>query len=145
MLFRSLVEPMAQVLGKLGSNHVLVVQAEDGMDEISICGPTHVAELKEGEVTTYTITPEQFGFSPASMDSLVADSAEGSLGIVHGLFTNDQGPARDIVALNAGAAIYVAGLADTLGAGVAKASEVIASGDAAVKLEQFVASTQQAG
>ncbi|MDP6290243.1 MAG: anthranilate phosphoribosyltransferase [Arenicellales bacterium] len=140
-----LVEPMAQVLGKLGSNHVLVVHAEDGMDEISICGPTHVAELKEGEVTTYTITPEQFGFSPASMDSLVADSAEGSLGIVHGLFTNDQGPARDIVALNAGAAIYVAGLADTLGAGVAKASEVIASGDAAVKLEQFVASTQQAG
>lgn len=140
-----LVEPMAQVLCKLGSNHVLVVNAEDGMDEISICSPTHVAELKEGEVTTYTITPEQFGLAPASMDSLAADSAEASLAIVHALFARQEGPARDIVALNAGAAIYVAGLANTLGDGVSIAGDVIASGEAAVKLKQFVASTRQAG
>ena len=133
-----LVEPLAEVLNKLGSNHVLVVHAEDGMDEISVGAPTRVAELKDGRVNTYTITPEQFGVERADIKQLVVSSAEESLAIINGVLENQPGAARDIVMLNAGAAIYAAGLADTLDAGIRKADTVIATGKAKEKLDALV-------
>lgn len=136
-----LVEPMARVLQKLGSDHVLVVHAEDGMDEISIAATTHVAELKEGEVSTYEISPEDFGMQRASLDQIRAEDASDSLAIIRTVFENQQGPARDIVCLNAGAAIYAAGVCDSLEAGVSKAAETIASGAAAETLNALVKKT----
>jgi anthranilate phosphoribosyltransferase len=133
-----LVEPLAEVLNKLGSNHVLVVNAEDGMDEISVGAPTHVAELKDGQVSTYTITPEQFGVERADINQLVVNSAAESLAIINGVLENQPGPARDIVMLNAGAAIYAAGLADSLDAGIRKADAEIATGKAKEKLDALV-------
>jgi len=133
-----LVEPLAEVLKALGSNHVLVVHSEDGMDEISIAAPTKVAELKNGEITTYTISPAQFGIETGKLEDLAVDGAEESLAIVKQVLDNTPGAARDIVVLNAGAAIYAADLADSLEAGVQKAQEVIASGAARVKLDELV-------
>ncbi len=134
-----LLESLAEVLKKLGSNHVLVVNAEDGMDEISVGAPTHVAELKNGQVSTYTITPEQFGVERADISQLVVSSAEESLAIISGVLENQPGPARDIVMLNAGAAIYAAGLADSLDAGIRKADTELATGKAKEKLDALVA------
>jgi anthranilate phosphoribosyltransferase len=136
---KELVEPMAQVLAKLGSNHVMVVHAEDGMDEISIGAPTLVAELKDGKVSTYTIQPEDFGLSRADVSTLAVGNADESLEVIKAVLENKPGPARDIVVLNAGAAIYVAGLADSLADGIKKADEVIASGAARAKLDALVA------
>ena len=133
-----LVEPLAEVLNKLGSNHVLVVHAEDGMDEISVGAATRVAELKDGQVSTYTITPEQFGVERADIQQLVVSSAAESLAIINGVLENQPGAARDIVMLNAGAAIYAAGLADSLDAGIRKADTVIATGKAKEKLDALV-------
>jgi len=124
------VEPLAQVLKQLGSQHVLVVHAEDGLDEISIAAPTRVAELRNGKITTYTVTPEDFGMQAASLDAIAVENAAQSLAMIGAVFDDQPGPARDIVCLNAGAAIYAAGLTDSLNEGVARASEVIASGRA---------------
>jgi anthranilate phosphoribosyltransferase len=135
------VEPLAHVLKQLGSDHVLVVHADDGLDEISIGSVTRVAELKDGEVTTYAIQPEDFGMQRADLSVLKAGDAEDSLRIIKSVLANEEGPARDIVCLNAGAAIYAAGLTGSLAEGVARAAEVIASGDAAAKLEQLVTAT----
>jgi len=133
-----LVEPLAQVLNKLGSNHVLVVHSEDGMDEISIGAPTNIAELVNGKIKTYSITPEQFGLSRTDISELAVDGAEESLRIINSVLANQPGGARDIVMLNAGAAIYAADLVDSLEAGIQKADEVIASGAAKEKLAALV-------
>lgn len=135
---KELVEPLAHVLANLGSNHVLVVHSEDGMDEISIGAPTFVAELKDGAVTTYTIRPEDFGLATADLASLKVEDAAQSLAVVKSVLENQVGPARDIVQLNAGAALYAAGLADSLAAGIGKAGEVLASGAALAKLDALV-------
>ncbi len=135
-------EPLAHVFKKLGSEHVLVVSAEDGLDEISIADVTHIAELKNGDVSCYTITPEQFGLSRASLENIAINNAQNSLIILKNVLNNQKSAARDIVLLNAGAAIYAADLAKTLAAGIAKAEEVIANGDAAEKFEHFIAYTQ---
>lgn len=124
------VEPLANVLKQLGSEHVLVVHAEDGLDEISIAAPTYVAELKDGKVSTYTVTPEELGMQRASLDGIAVEGAADSLAMLQSVFDNQAGPARDIVCLNAGAAIYAAGLAETLKQGVERAAEVITSGAA---------------
>jgi len=124
------LEPLAQVLGKLGSHHVLVVHADDGLDEISIGSATQVAELKDGKVRCYRIEPSQFGLQTANITDLAVNDAQESLALINRVFDDNPGPPRDIVALNAGAAIYVAGLADSLAEGVNKALEVIASGSA---------------
>ena len=137
------IEPLAQVLKKMGSQHVLVVNAEDGLDEISIASATFVAELKDGQVTTYTITPEQFGFNRASLAELAVDNAETSLVMVKSVLDNKDGAAKDIVLLNAGAAIYAANLTDTLAAGIEKAHQVIASGEAKAKLNALIAYSQK--
>lgn len=135
------VEPLAKVLQQLGSEHVLVVNAEDGLDEISIGAPTLVAELKDGVINSYTIQPEDFGMSRADISSIRAADAQDSLRIINDVFANTEGPAKDIVCLNAGAAIYVAGLTDSLDAGVSRAVEVVSSGEAAKKLKQLVDKT----
>lgn len=138
---KDLVEPLAHVLKRLGSEHVLVVNAEDGMDEISIAAPTFVAELNAGEVKTYTIQPEDFGMSRADLEQIRAKDSAHSLDIIKNVFNNTDGPAKDIVCLNAGAAIYAAGLASSLVEGVNKAQDVIASGSVAEKLEQLITKT----
>jgi anthranilate phosphoribosyltransferase len=134
----ALVEPLAEVLNKLGSNHVMVVHSEDGMDEISIGAATNVSELKDGKVTSYKITPEQFGFSKTNISELAVSGAEESLAVIKKVLDNEAGPAKDIVVFNSGAAIYVAGLANSLEAGIEKAKEVIASGAAKAKLEELI-------
>jgi anthranilate phosphoribosyltransferase len=131
--------PVAEVLKKLGSRHVLVVHADDGLDEISIAAPTDVAELKNGEICTYRLTPEQFGLERGSLASLAVDSALASLEIINGVLNNQPGPALDIVVLNAGAAIYAADLCDTLQDGVKEALRVIENGSAKMKFEALIA------
>jgi anthranilate phosphoribosyltransferase len=133
------LEPLAQVLRLLGSRHVMVVHAEDGLDEISIGSPTRVAELRDGEVTTRIIAPEAFGLERTPLDAVRVNSAEESLALIRGVFEGRPGPARDITLLNAGAAIYVTGLADTLEAGVQRAAQVIDNGGAAAKMDELVA------
>jgi len=136
------VEPLARVLAKLGSRHVMVVHAEDGLDELSVGSPTQVAELRDGEVTCYSVEPAQFGLDTTSSSQLtVADAAE-SLALVRRVLAGEPGPGRDIVALNAGAALYVAGLAVTHAAGVEQAVAVLESGAAGEKLEALAAFTR---
>jgi anthranilate phosphoribosyltransferase len=137
------VEPLAQVLKKLGSQHVLVVHAADGLDEISIGADTYVAELKEGKVLTYSITPEEFGLQRASLTELAADSAKDSLMMIKSVLSNQPGAPLDIVLLNAGAAIYAANLSDTLSAGIQRARDAIASGKALAKLDALIQTSKK--
>ena len=132
------VEPLAQVLKQLGSEHVLVVHAEDGLDEISIAAPTRVAELKGGDISVYTVTPEDFGLQRADLSDIAVENAQQSLAMIKAVFADQPGPARDIVRLNAGAAIYAAGLTPSLADGVVLASEVIQSGKARQTHESLV-------
>lgn len=141
---RELVGLQARVLQALGSRHVMVVHGSDGLDEITITGDTDVAELRDGRVTEYRVNPAQFGLAVSSIDGIRVDSVEGAKAMLLGVLDNRAGAARDIVALNAGAAIYVSGLAPSLDAGVRRAIELIASGAAKSKLAQLVAFTQQA-
>lgn len=139
---QELVEPLAQVLAKLGSKHVMVVHAADGLDEITNSGETFVAELEDGKIATYTLTPEQFGMDRKDLSTIKVDDAAQSLAMINSVFNNEDSAAKDIVVLNAGAAIYVAGLTDNLQAGINKAKEVIASGGAKQKLGALVSLTQ---
>jgi anthranilate phosphoribosyltransferase len=137
------LEPMAQVLGKLGSTHVLVVHAEDGLDEISIGAPTRVAEWRNGDLHRYTVTPEGLGMQRADIRALVVDGPEQSLAMMRRVLANEPGPARDIVALNAGAAIYAADLVPSLEAGVERAREVLADGSAGACLDALIELTKR--
>lgn len=132
------LEPFAQVLQRLGSRHVLVVHGEDGVDEISIGAATQIVELKDERIERMTVTPEQFGFKSTDIAALAVNDAQHSLRLLHAVLADTPGPARDIVCLNAGAAIYAAGLAENFAAGVAKARELIASGAAQRKLDALV-------
>jgi len=132
------VQPIAEVLKQLGSQHALVVHSQDGMDEISIAAPTEVAELKDGAIRCYQIAPEDFGFARGDLTALKVADAHESLAIIRDLLDGKPGPARDIVVLNAGAAIYAADLVDTLAAGMTKAATVIDSGAAREKLAALV-------
>ncbi len=136
------LRPIAEVLKKLGSDHVLIVNAEDGLDEISIAADTHIAELRHGEIKEYTINPEQFGLSRNALTDLAVDGAQQSLQIVNSVLNNQPGPARDIVLLNAGAAIYAANICDSLSQGIDKAIQVLADGSAALKLKQLIELSQ---
>ena len=137
------LEPLALVLARLGSKHVLIVHADDGMDEISISSPTQIAEWHNERLSRYTITPEQFGMVRADLSELAVESAEQSLAMINDILAGKPGPAHDIVALNAGAAIYAAGLTDTLEVGINEALTILGEGRAAQKLEQLVTLTQQ--
>ena len=138
-----LVGILARVLQRLGSRHVMVVHGMEGLDEISLSGDTLVSELKNDEVRESTINPKQFGLSTSSLSEIqVSDSSE-SKDMMLAALSNQPGPPRDILALNAGAAIYVAGLAQSHQTGVQKALEVLATGAAKTKLDEFVAFTQK--
>jgi anthranilate phosphoribosyltransferase len=140
-----LVGIQVRVMQRLGAERVLVVYGKDGLDEISLGAATLVGELKDGEVREYEVHPEDFGLQMMSVRNLRVGSAEESKSVMLGALENRAGPAREIVCLNAGAALYVANAADSIGDGIAKAREAIASGAARAKLEQFVECTQRLG
>jgi anthranilate phosphoribosyltransferase len=140
----ALCQPLAEALGALGSEHALVVHSEDGLDEISIAGPTRVAELKDGEIHGYSVQPRDFGLPTSSLETLRVDSAVESLAMIRQVLAGEPGPARDIVALNAGAAIYAANLVEDLGSGVTRAQTLLDDGSAARVLERLVRFTREA-
>jgi anthranilate phosphoribosyltransferase len=131
----SLTETMAEVLHKLGSEHVLVVHGEDGMDEISISSETRISELKNKSITTYSIQPTDFGLNLADLKTIQVENFDASKAMMINVLEGHQGPHRDITLLNAGAAIYVSGLASTIKEGIEKAKSVIDQGLALKKLE----------
>jgi len=136
-------EPFVQVLKRLGSRHVMVVYAEDGLDEISVGAATQVVELQNGKVSTYRIEPKDFDYKKQKIDDLQVDSPEQSLQMINSAFANKSGAAKDAVCLNAGAAIYVAGISNDLGSGVQTAERAIAEGTAAAKLSALVNLTRR--
>lgn len=143
---QTLCRPLAEVLGRLGSKHVLVVHAQDGLDEVSLASETFVAELKEGAVTEYTVKPEDFDISTQSLDGLSVNSAAESLSLIKdalGKQETDQGKkAADMIALNAGAAIYASNLASSFAEGVSMAEDAISTGLALEKMNDLAAFTR---
>ena len=139
---RAWLKPLAETLRQLGARHVLIVHAEDGMDEISIAGRTWISELKEGRLEHYSVTPEEFGIKPQDTGPLAVKDAAESLALLRAVLDNRRGAARDIVCLNAGAAIYAAGRADSIHDGVTRAAELIDSGAARQKLQQLIVHSQ---
>lgn len=135
------VEPLADVLAQLHLKHALVVCSEDGLDEISIAAPTLVCDMKDGQRTTFTITPEQFGFVRAGRESLRGGDAAENAEILKAVLGGERGPKRDVVAMNAGAALYAADRAASIEEGVLRAVEVLDSGAALEKMNQFVRAT----
>ena len=137
-----LTRTMAMAMRELGAQHVLVVHSDDGMDEISIAAPTQVCELKDGELTEYVLTPEQFGIERAPLSALQVGNPEESKAMLLSALNNQAGAARDIVILNAGVALYTAQHVDNIDAGITLAREVIASGAARAKVDEFARFTQ---
>jgi anthranilate phosphoribosyltransferase len=138
-----LVGIQVRVLQRLGSKHVMIVYGLEGLDEISISGETMVGELNNGEISEYTIHPQQFGIELYDRRAIQVNTVEESRQMILAVLENQPGPALNIVLLNAGAAIYVAGVADSLQAGIDRARRVIAKGDARRKLDDFIALTQR--
>ena len=143
---RALCRPVAQVLQRLGSEHVLVVHSEDGLDEISLAADTHVSELKDGVVSEYTLEPEQLGFERQGMQDLVVDGVEQSLLLITSALAGEKDfrsqRAANMIALNAGAALYVAGVAASIADGVNTANGILANGAGLEKLQQLAAMTR---
>ena len=136
------VEPMAKVLRELGSEHVMVVHAEDGLDEISIAAPTQVSELHDGQIRSYMIVPEELGVAQQSLDSLRVDSPQASAEMINRIFQGEAGPGADMVALNAAAALYVCGISASLPQGLQLARKVLLNGGAASKVAQLATITE---
>ncbi|WP_027709770.1 anthranilate phosphoribosyltransferase [Zooshikella ganghwensis] len=145
---RQWVKPVATVLQRLGSEHVMVVHAEDGLDEVSIAADTWVAELKNGEIHEYRLSPEQFSIKRQSLSGLKVDSAENSIELIRDALgkqtTENSAKAADMIAINAGAAIYVTGLASNIEQGVAMAQDAVASGLAKEKISELASFTRYA-
>lgn len=139
---RGAVLKLAQVMKNLGSEHVLIVNADEGLDEISIAGSTRIAELKDGEIREYDIRPEDFGLQSRAIAPLLIDSAEQSLALVKQGLTDCDSLASDMIALNAGAAIYAANLCSTLAQGVDMARDVLGTGIAWEKMQDFIIFSQ---
>ena len=141
---QSLVEPLAQVMANLGVNRGMVVYGQDSLDEISMCAPTSVCEIRDGKFTSYEITPEQFGYERCEKGALTggtpAENAEITKAILKG---EEKGPKRQAVCLNAGAALYIAGKAASIEEGVKLAESLIDSGAALKKLEEFIEETNK--
>jgi anthranilate phosphoribosyltransferase len=138
-----LVGIQVRALQRLGAEHAVVVYGRDGMDEVSLGAATMVGEFKDGEIREYEIHPEDFGLTMASNRALKVGTPAESLALVRSVLDNEPGPARDIVVLNAGVALYAANVASTMADGVARAREVVASGKAAAKMTQFVQTAQR--
>ncbi|MFW5982743.1 MAG: anthranilate phosphoribosyltransferase [Candidatus Brocadiia bacterium] len=134
-----LVEPIARVLSNLGAERAMVVHSNDGMDELSVCDSSHVAELDSGNINCHTISPEAYGFERGQLQDLMVDSPEESAQLIEGIISGRQGPQRDMVVLNAGAAIYVGGQAQDLSGGINRAANAIDSGAARDTLQQLKA------
>lgn len=134
---------LAQVLLRLGSRHAMIVHGSDGLDEITLSGPTKIAELNAGEVREYSVQPEDFGLERTAITSLQVNSTEDAQAMLLSVLDNHPGPARDIVLLNAGAAIYVAGKADSWARGVETARDMLASGAAKQKMQALVEFSNQ--
>ena len=134
-----LVGIQVRALQRLGAEHAVVVYGRDGMDEISLGAATLVGELKDGQITEYEIHPEDFGLTMASNRALKVDTPEQSMAMLRGVLDNEPGAARDIVLINAGAALYAANVASSIADGLARALVAIESGAAKAKLAQFVA------
>ena len=140
----SLVVPLAHVLSNLGVNKAMVVYGQDKLDEISISAPTSVCEIKDGEFTTYEITPEQFGYTRAPKEEINGGTPQENAAITRAILDGtEKGAKRQAVCLNAGASLYIAGKADTLEAGVKLAESLIDSGAALAKLEEFIKATNE--
>ena len=137
-----LVEKLALVLQSLGCHHALVVHGEDGLDEITVTGETQVCELKDGRIKSYSISPEDFGLSRASLDSLKGGSADENAALLRRILAGATGPQRDVVLMNAAAVLLAGEKARTLHQGVSLAKEVIDSGQALTKLEQLIEFSQ---
>ena len=138
-----LVGIQVRALQRLGAEHAVVVYGRDGMDEVSLGAATLVGEFHNGEIREYEVHPEDFGLTMASNRTLKVSTPAESLALVRSVLGNENGPARDIVVLNAGVALYAANLATTMAEGIAMAREAVASGKAAAKMNQFVAATQR--
>jgi anthranilate phosphoribosyltransferase len=138
-----LVGIQVRALQRLGAEHAVVVYGRDGMDEVSLGAATMVGEYKDGGIREYEIHPEDFGLTMASNRALKVDSAEGSKALLRSVLDDEPGPARDIVLLNAGVALYAANVSPTMAEGVALAREAIASGKALAKMHQFVARSKE--
>lgn len=138
---RALVRPFANVLKRLGSKNVMIVHAEDGLDEISIASRTLVAELKDGNISEWEVDPTIYDMDHVSLEALAVDSAQESLNLIRAAFAGVDGPVRDIICLNAGASIYVSGLADTYAEGVDQAKMMLSQGHAQAKLNEFIEKT----
>ena len=138
---KELCRPLAEVLGRLGSEHVIIVHSDDGLDEFSIASVNHVAELRGGAVTEYTMSAADFGLEVANLEGLSVSTAEESLGLINEALSGGDSEAGEkaaaIIALNAGAAIYVSGIAESFKEGVALAEDAIASGLAKEKLKEL--------
>ncbi|MBJ6136685.1 anthranilate phosphoribosyltransferase [Marinobacter litoralis] len=138
---KALCRPMAEVMQRLGAEHIMVVHSKDGLDEISLATETYVAELKDGAITEYSITPEDLGIKSQTLVGLTVDSSEESLKLIRAAFGRQHDEttekARDMIALNAGAAIYIAGLANTPQMGVEMALDAMGSGLAAGKMSEL--------
>jgi anthranilate phosphoribosyltransferase len=133
-----LVRPIAEVLLRLGADHALVVHSEDGMDEISLSARTHVSEVRGGSITSYDLSPEVLGLAAVRPEDLEADTVRRSAEVIRSVLAGARGPRRDVVLANAGAAVYVAGLAADIHEGLKRAAESIDSGAAAGVLESLV-------
>jgi anthranilate phosphoribosyltransferase len=139
---RDWVRKIAAVLRRLGTRRALVVHAQDGLDEISIGAPTDIAELRNGEITHYVFDPSTLGIAPSSLSLLRVTNAAESLALIRRVYDGEPGPARDIVALNAGAALYLCDFADSIDHGYRRACELIASGAAGAAFDRHIKFTQ---
>lgn len=137
------VRPIAEVLRELGSERVLVVHAEDGLDELSIAAPTLIAELVDGNIREYRVNPEQLGISGAPLSEVQVEAAEDSLQMINAAFAGERTAAAELIALNSGAALFASGRVDSLPAGIEHARALMSSGAAAAKLQSFIAKTRE--
>ena len=135
---KNLIEPIANVLKELGSRHVMVVHSDDGLDEFSIADKTYVAELKDGNISTYSVHPEDFGLTLGDLKDIRADNADASLALITEAFSGRNGTAKNIISLNAGAAIYVSGLTTSLQSGIDRANQVLSDGSSQKKLDEYI-------
>ena len=138
----SYLETIGAALGQLGGRRALVVSSADGLDEISVSGETHVVELDDGAIDRGTVTPEAVGLEPASPESIRAGDPEHNAGVMRAVLSGEHGPERSLTLMNAGAAVYVAGRAGSIEAGVKAAAEAIDSGAATEALERYVERTK---
>jgi anthranilate phosphoribosyltransferase len=136
-------ETLAHVLALLGADHAVVVHGQDGLDEISVCAPTEIHEARGGEVRSYIIEPEQFGIHRWTTDAVRGGTVEANVRLADGVLAGERGPARDVVLLNAGAALYMARVADSIQAGIAQAAEELDSGRARKKVDEVATVSQR--